>query len=182
MENGIDPSMFTLTNQKRDIDITGAGSLSFLKQYDIFLEIIAGLKNKLPNIKAVLCGDGEHRDGLKQMREEVSLQQNVELAGMKTPAETISLMQRSKIFLHPSSYEGFSTACLEALYGGLHVISFVKPMHHEIKNWHIVKTKDEMLQKTFELLSNDKTIYEPVLVNTMDDSARKMIELFGFND
>jgi len=54
IQNGIDPSMFTLTNQKKEIDIIGAGSLSFMKQYNIFLEIIAGLKNKLPDIKAVL--------------------------------------------------------------------------------------------------------------------------------
>ena len=54
-------------------------------------------------------------------------------------------MQRTKIFLHTSSYEGFSGACLEALYAGAHVISFCEPMKQKIDHWHIVKDEKEML-------------------------------------
>ncbi|HEX6845971.1 MAG TPA: glycosyltransferase, partial [Chitinophagaceae bacterium] len=107
--NGIDVSLFGQSGE-RNIDILGAGSLSFLKQYDIFLEVIAGLKTKMPGIKAVLCGDGEHADGIKKMREDFSLQQTLSLPGMLTITETIGLMQRAKILLHPSAYEGFSMA------------------------------------------------------------------------
>jgi glycosyltransferase involved in cell wall biosynthesis len=178
--NGVDPSMFSKEPVKKDVDIIGAGSLSFLKQYDIFLEVIAVLKKNKPGIKAVLVGDGEHADGLKKMHEQLSLQQNVELKGMLTPAETINLMQRSKIFLHPSSYEGFSTACLEALYAGAHVISFIKPMHHEIKNWHIVRSEVEMQQKALELLNASALDHEPVLAYSTDDNAASMMKLLGF--
>ena len=180
--NGVDPSMFSKEAVKKDVDIIGAGSLSFLKQYDIFLEVIAGLKNSKPDIKALLVGDGEHADGLKKMLEQLSLQQNVELKGLLTPVETIHLMERSKIFLHPSSYEGFSTACLEALYAGAHVISFVKPMHHEIKNWHIVSSKEEMQQKAMELLNTSTLDHEPVLAYSMDHNATSMMELLGLAD
>lgn len=180
--NGIEPSSFSTSTGVRDIDITGVGSLSILKQYDLFVEIVAELKKDLPTIKATLCGDGEDTDRIKEMRQDLSLTDNLEMPGMLTPSDAIKLMQRAKILLHPSSYEGFSMACLEALYAGAHVISFVKPMHHEIKNWHVVKTKDEMRKKATELLSDPATVYEPMLVYSMDDSARKMMDLLGFTD
>jgi glycosyltransferase involved in cell wall biosynthesis len=180
--NGIDLSMFSKEHIKRDIDIIGAGSLSFMKQYEIFLEVIAGLKKNIPAINAVLVGDGEHEEGLKRMHKQLSLQQNVEFKGMLTPAETIKLMQRSKILLHPSSYEGFSMAMYEALYAGAHVISFVKTMYHEIKNWHVVKTKKEMMAKALELLQQSDLDHQPVFTYSMDDSAATMMELLELAD
>jgi len=177
--NGIDLKMFDQQHPERDIDIIGAGSLSFMKQYDIFLDLIAALKRDRPGIKAVLVGDGEHAEGIKKLRRELSLEDNVELKGMLTPAETIKLMERSKILLHPSSYEGFSMAILEALYAGAHVISFVKMMYHDIKHWHVVKTKDEMLKKAIELLNSSQPDHTPVFTYSMDDSAVSMMKLLG---
>jgi len=40
--------------------------------------------------------------------------------------ELLEWMQRGKVFLHPSSYEGFGIVCIEALCSGAEVISFVK--------------------------------------------------------
>ena len=180
--NGIDISMFSKEPGLRDVDIMGAGSLSFMKQYDIFLEVVAELKKTKPGIKTVLVGDGEHAEGIKKMREDLSLKDNVELRGMLTPSETVQLMQRSKIFLHPSSYEGFSMAILEALYAGAHVVSFLKLMNHEIRNWHIVKTKDEMISKVKELLDEPKLDHDPVFTYSMDDSAASMVNLLGLID
>ncbi len=179
--NGIEPSMFEISDKLRDIDVLAVGSLSGLKQYDIFIEIIAALRKKLPALKAVLAGDGEERERLKKLAEDYHLLENLSMTGMLPPAEAIKLMQGAKVFLHPSSYEGFSMACLEALYAGAQVISFVKPMHHDIKNWHVVKTKEEMKQKTLEMLEKKKTLFEPVLVYTMDDSAAAMMNLLGFS-
>lgn len=178
--NGIEPSLFEISDKPRDIDVLAVGSLSILKQYNIFIEITAALRKKFPALKAMLAGDGEDRDRLKKLAADYHLQENLSMTGMLAPAEAIKLMQRAKIFLHPSSYEGFSMACLEALYAGAHVISFVKPMHHDIKNWHVVKTKEEMKQKALELLENKKILFEPVLVYTMDDSAAAMMNLLGF--
>jgi glycosyltransferase involved in cell wall biosynthesis len=180
--NGIDPSAFPAFTGVKDIDIIGVGSLSVLKQYDLFVQIITGLKESLPNISGMLCGEGEDTERIKKMRQDLSLSENLQMTGMLSPKVAIKMMQRAKILLHPSSYEGFSMACLEALYAGAHVISFVKPMHHEIRNWHIVQTKEEMKQKALELLTDTKTIYEPVKAYSMDDSAKKMMELLGLSD
>jgi glycosyltransferase involved in cell wall biosynthesis len=179
---GIDVSMYGDPRSIRDIDIIGAGSLSILKQYDIFVDVIAGLRDKVPEIKTVLCGDGEDAERISRMRETYSLQQNLELTGILTPREAIRMMQRSKIMLHPSSYEGFSMACYEALYAGAHVISFVKSMYKDIPHWHVVKSKEEMQQKAFELLNDPKLTNEPIFTYSMDDSAKKIIKLLELSE
>ena len=178
--NGIDVSIFSTNDLARDIDIIGVGSLSRLKQYDFFVEIVAGLKKKKPTLKAMLCGNGEDMERITRMRREHSLEDTIDMPGMLAPAEAIRMMQRAKIFLHPSSYEGFSSACLEALYAGAHVISFTKPMHHDIKNWHIVKIKEEMKQKAWELLNDPHIVYEPVMVYSMEDCVKKTMNSLGF--
>ena len=179
---GIDLSMYDGPRAIRNIDIIGAGSLSILKQYDIFVDVIAGLKNRMPEIKAVLCGVGEDTKRISNMHEAYSLQQNLELTGMLTPHETIRMMQRSRIMLHPSSYEGFSMACYEALYAGTHVISFVKSMYHDIPHWHVVRSKEEMQQKAFELLNDPKLDNDPIFTYSMDDSAKKIVNLLGLSE
>lgn len=176
--HGIDADLFDNYNAIKDIDIIGVGSLSIIKQYDLFLEIIAELKKYFLSIKATLCGDGEDKEHLKKMIADLSLKDNVEMTGLLQHKNAIQMMQRAKILLHPSSYEGFGTVCIEALYAGAHVISFVKPLNHEIKNWHIVKTKEEMVKKAWELLNNPDIKYERVLVNSIDKSAKKVIQLF----
>jgi glycosyltransferase involved in cell wall biosynthesis len=174
--------MYDIKNSIRDIDIIGVGSLSFLKQYDILVEVIAELKKHKPQIKGVLCGDGEAEEFIKGMRNDLSLQENLLLTGMVKPIEAIKLMQRSKILLHPSSYEGFGMSCYEALHAGCHVISFVKTMYRDIKNWYVVTSKEEMLQKALELMSEPQLDHEPIFTYSMDDSAKKMVNLLEFSE
>ena len=67
--------------------------------------------------------------------------------------------------------------CIEALYAGAHVISFTRAMNQNIPHWHIVSTKEEMINKAIELLQNKETEYTPVFPFDMNDSARKFIQL-----
>lgn len=176
--NGVDTSLFSDKPVAKNIDIVGAGSLSALKQYQIFVEVVRELKERFPNIKAVLCGGGEERIHLQHLIEKYNLKRNIFLTGKIPHNDVLLFMQRSRIFLHPSSYEGFSTVCLEALYGGAQVISFVKPMQHEIKNWHVVKTKEEMTGMALQILKDQNKLWEQILVYPIDESTKKIFKLF----
>ncbi|WP_153796382.1 glycosyltransferase family 4 protein [Foetidibacter luteolus] len=178
--NGIDTAMFDEMPAAKDIDVIGLGSMSFLKQYNLFVEIIAQIKKSLPGIKAMLCGDGEAMEQLKALIQANALTSNIELTGTLQQYQGLKMMQRAKILLHPSSYEGFSTACLEALFAGAHVVSFCKPMRHDIPHWHIVTSKEEMLQKVFDLLATPGIPFTPVLAYSIDDSAKQMMRLFDY--
>jgi len=178
---GIDISLFDSSKQEKDIDVIGVGALSVLKQYDLFVEIVAKLKEDLPGIKTMICGDGTEREYIDGMIKELGVGENLTVTGFIPHKESLKMMQRARILLHPSSYEGFGTVCLEALYAGAHVISFVQPMYCEIRNWHIVKTKEEMQLKALELLQDRNTKYESILTYTTDDAVKKVLKLFGYS-
>jgi glycosyltransferase involved in cell wall biosynthesis len=177
--NAIDVRSFRdAFTSERDIDILGAGGLIPLKQYDVFTDIVAGLQQSFPFVNAIHCGRGEEKENIHALIRKHGLDNNFKLLGATSHEELLGLMQRTKVFLHTSRYEGFSTVCLEALYAGAHVISFVRPMHREIKNWHIVKTREEMLAKAFDLLAAKDLQYERVPVYFMRDSAKQIMLLF----
>jgi glycosyltransferase involved in cell wall biosynthesis len=178
ISNGVDIDMFHKQEQPRTIDIMGAGSLIPLKQYNVFVAVVAALKKVVPRANAVLCGEGPEEKRLKESVKESGLEENITFAGKKPHAEVLQLMQQTKIFLHPSSYEGFGVVCLEALYAGAHVISFCKPMKKTIDHWHIVNSEQEMVKKALEILCNPQTEYKPVLVSTIDESANSVMKIF----
>lgn len=176
--NAVTPSIFSEYTGPRNIDIIGVGSLIPLKQYDLFVEVVTMLKKQNPLIRAVICGKGEEKEKLEWLIEQNGVQDNITLAGELPYKEVLQLMQRSKILLHPSSYEGFSGVCLEALYAGAHVISFANPKNEWIRHWHIVSDINEMRAVAEELLNDKGTLYRPVLAYDMNDSAAAFMQLF----
>jgi glycosyltransferase involved in cell wall biosynthesis len=180
--NGIESSLFPVERTERDITILGVGSLIPLKQYDVFIDVVKEIIKEIPVTNAMICGKGPQELQLQKLIEQHQLQNNITLGGEKSHAETLRLMQRTKVFLHTSNYEGFSTVCLEALYTGCHVISFIKPMRHDIDHWHIVETKLEMITKAIAILKSPGTLYTAVLPYTMDDSARAVMQLFDYRE
>lgn len=163
---------------KKDVDILAAGSLIPLKRYDIFISVLAEIKKKRPMFKALLIGEGPEKMELKKRIEEFNLETHVALAGELPYEEVLGYMQRTKVFLHPSSYEGFSGVCMEALSKGAHVISFCQPMKQSIQQWHIVKSADEMSEKALDILQNPATLYRPVVPYSMNETVRRMMKLF----
>ena len=176
---GVNPESFPSPNEERDIDIVAAGSLIPLKQYSMLLEVIAEIQKTIPSIKAVLIGEGPERKALEHLIGKYELQSNISLTGELPHIDVLKWMQRAKLFLHPSSYEGFGIVSIEALCAGCEVISFVRPMQKEIRNWHIVNDKDEMIARALVILKNPKSEYESIVPYTIEDTVRKMVEAFS---
>jgi glycosyltransferase involved in cell wall biosynthesis len=177
--SGIDTTLFGPEPIKRDIDVLGAGSLIPLKQYHLFVECIASLKNLFPGIHAVVCGKGPELEKLQAMVASLNLENNISFIGELPHTEVLALMQRSKVFLHPSNYEGFSTVLAEALYAGAHVVSFCKPMAKDFRHHHVVKTTAEMNAEVLALLNNKQRGHDPVLTHPAHQIAKNVISLFA---
>ena len=164
---------------KRDIDILGAGSLIALKRFDRFVEIIAAIKKQVPAVTAQLVGEGPEKEKILALIARHQLQDTIILTGEIPHPELLKLMQRAKILLHPSLYEGFSGVCQEALACGAQVISFCRAMKQEIDQWHIVNNDQEMIAVTVSLMQESSFANHPVIPFPMTDVAGKMMELFG---
>lgn len=165
-------------SSKRDIDIIGVGSLIPLKQFDLFIHIVRGAKKLFPDLRVLICGKGPEEDRLRSLIEKNGLSKNVRLTGELPHDEVLYLMRGSRILLHPSSYEGFSGVCVEALQCGVHVLSFCKPMKHDIPNWHVVDTTEMMKEKIYVLLGSE-LIHNSVNAYPVELAAMDVMKLFG---
>ena len=176
---GIDGKLFSTSIPVKDIDILGAGSLIPLKRYDIFIKVMAEIKKQLPLVKAILIGNGPEKENLIRQIRSSGLETTIQLTSELPYPEVLKHMQRAKVFLHTSSYEGFGAVCIEALQGGAHVISFTKPMNTDILHWQIAEGIEDMVQKALETLKKPDTEFFPVTPYTIEDSVKKMMKLFG---
>jgi glycosyltransferase involved in cell wall biosynthesis len=179
---GIRPGEYSEEYVIKENDILGVGSLIPLKQYHLFIEIIYEIKPFFPDIKAVLCGKGPEESKLRTLIEHYNLQENITLAGELSHDKILTIMKRSKVFLHTSNYEGLSVACLEALGSGCRVISFLRPMLHEIEHWCVFQTKEEMIEKAISILNDASLIYRPVFPFTAKESVKSLLRLYNYND
>jgi glycosyltransferase involved in cell wall biosynthesis len=175
---GIDVTLFGAGAANRDIDIMGAGSLIPLKQYDLFVKVIKSLVTEFPGLKTVICGNGPEMDNLKKQISKLGLEHNIELKGESPHPEVLAMMQRSKIFLHTSCYEGYSTVLSEALYAGCEVLSLVNGMNTRPPQHHVPDNAED-LPSIIKTLLNDKELkHEPVLIYTTGEIAARVTGLF----
>jgi glycosyltransferase involved in cell wall biosynthesis len=179
---GIDPDMFTEYTGEREVDILGAGSLIPLKQFYMLVELVNSLKEQFPQLKAVICGNGPEMKSIRSMVKDLGLESHITLAGELPHNEVLKLMQRSKILVHPSSYEGFGAVILEALYAGAQVVSLVRPMKADIQNWHIARSQADMVDVVSTILNEPVTGHTPVAPYLAKDSAKAMMGLFSYSE
>jgi glycosyltransferase involved in cell wall biosynthesis len=169
----------TQGNGERDIDIIGVGSLIPLKRYGIFIDTVEKIKEHHPTVKAVLIGKGPEESRLREMIAAKGLKDNITLAG-ELPHEQVPLfLRRSKLLLHPSVYEGYGVACLEALAAGCHVVSFIPVESKPVTHWNMVDTKEEMIHKCIEVLQLPGNAFYPVVHHRMEDCVSNVMKLYG---
>ncbi len=176
---GIDVTLFKNGPAKRDIDVLGAGSLIPLKQYHMFIQAIASLKIHFPEVKAVICGKGPEMELLQSLANSLRLNYNLLFVGELSHEEVLAMMQRSKVFLHTSNYEGFGSVMAEALYAGAHVVSFCKPMNKDYRHHYVVKDKEEMNATILSILKNTRRGHDPVRMFPIQQVAKSIISLFA---
>ncbi len=178
MENGINANTFPeLNTGERSVDVFGAGSLIPLKNYRLFIELMAELKQDYPQIKAQIAGGGEEKEILQKLVKELGLESNVRLSGPQSHAETLVWMNQSKVFLHTSHYEGNSTVLMEALYSGCRVMSTCALSHRETENLFVSTDRAQLKQQLLLALQDDQHATRRVVFNTMNETARRMVAL-----
>lgn len=139
---------------KKQYDIIGAGSLIPVKNYEMWIEVIAAIKRKKPNIKAILCGDGDEKTDLKALIEKYDLGTTIELAGQKKRKEVLNLMSESRLFLHTAKHEGQGYVFMEAMNKGLPILS--TPVGYALENEKIWKGTDpeKFAEEAIHILRN----------------------------
>jgi glycosyltransferase involved in cell wall biosynthesis len=176
---GIDVDSFHAIPSARQIDILGVGSLIPLKQFDQLIRLISRVAVFHPGVKAIICGEGPERKKLQELIHDYNLDGQVELSGELDHPAILSIMQHSKLLVHPSSYEGFSTVCAEALYAGAQVVSYCKPMCIDFDHHHVVHNQEEMEYKVRQLLNDESINQDRVLTYPINETCNKILSLYN---
>ena len=92
---------------QKNWNFLGAGNLIELKNYTVFIEVFARLRNENPEIKAVLAGEGPEREKLEGLCKNLNLGDSFHFAGKLDREILMKYMTQSDIFFHPSKTEGF---------------------------------------------------------------------------
>ncbi|MBC7100423.1 glycosyltransferase family 4 protein [Methanothermobacter tenebrarum] len=122
--NGVDfHKIRKVAPKDENLDIVYVGRLISHKNVDVLLKAIALLKNRIPDIKCGIIGNGPEKEHLIGLSKKLDISNNVKFFGfIEKDEEVYSYMKSSKIFVLPSTREGFPNTILEANSCGLPAI------------------------------------------------------------
>jgi glycogen(starch) synthase len=113
---GVEPSPFpTAVEPAGRPVLLFVGRLIHDKGADLALEAFARLRDRFPDARLLVAGDGEERSALEALAGALGISGAVEFLGWVRPAEMPSLMRRSTLLLMPSRWrEPFGLVAVEA--------------------------------------------------------------------
>jgi glycosyltransferase involved in cell wall biosynthesis len=166
-----------VSNCERDIYLLAVGSLIPLKNYSLFIKLIERIKQEYPDIKCILAGTGPEELILKQLAKEKGLEKNINFTGILIRSEIFKLMQRSKIFIHPSKFEGSGYVFAEALANGLNIVSFNVGYAQPHPKWFIAEDEEDFINITLNLLTS-KLDFNAVNAFPLTETVKRYASLY----
>ncbi|WP_087036072.1 glycosyltransferase family 4 protein [Thermococcus litoralis] len=163
--NGVDFKKIQEIEPSNDqSDVIFVGRIIKEKNVSLILKALATIKQELPDIRAVIIGDGPERKSLENLSSKLGIQKNVEFLGfLKKHDDVIAYMKSSKVFAFPSLREGFGIVVIEANASGLPVVTVDYEMNAskelviEGKNGFIAKVDErDFAEKILIALENKR--------------------------
>jgi glycosyltransferase involved in cell wall biosynthesis len=127
--NGVDQkriaAIFPATDRS---DLIFAGRLIREKHADLLVRAFVILSKEHPELTLLVIGDGPERESLLGLTRELGLGERIRILGFEAEHDDlIARMKASKVFVLPSTREGFGITALEALACGLPVVTVDHP-------------------------------------------------------
>ena len=132
LPHGIDPRRFPIANEETkaaakealglsptDLVATYVGRMDSPKNEEWMLDVADQSRDRLPNLKIVLVGEGPHEIMLRRRVSQMKLEKRVVLLGHRDP---MPIYHAADALLLPSLREGFSLVCAEAMSTGIPVL------------------------------------------------------------
>ena len=101
--------------------VSTVGRLTAIKQHELFLDTIARVARRHPNVVALIAGDGERRAELEALAASLGVADRVRWLGWRRDLATI--YGATDVFLLTSRNEGTPVAIIEAMASGVAVVS-----------------------------------------------------------
>lgn len=179
---GFDATIF-MPNQEieKKYDLIFIGRLSEIKRADRLLKAIKLAKEKLPNLNAVIVGDGPSKKELQRLAKKLHIDADIHFVGWQNNVHT--WLQKSRCFVLTSDSEGLSQALIQAMMCGLPAITSdvgdLGDLLQNNENGYLVTelSTEEFSNKFVRLLINDeqyKKFSDHALQNTRKFSVENV--------
>lgn len=169
-----------LKNKSNKILIGTVGRLSVQKGIDVFISAIAELIYKNKNIFAIIIGEGELNEELKDLSRSLNIEDNVKFLGYRS--DVIELISQMDFIVLASRWEGFPLTPIETFSVGKAIIVSNIEGNNEIVNDEyngLLFEKDNIneLKDKMEILVEDTEKR-----NILEQNAKKTFnEKFSYN-
>lgn len=177
---GVDAREFNNQEQtNRTIDIIGVGNLGPVKRYDVFVNIIAEIRKIKNDVSAEIIGDGEFRSALQRQIDRLGLSDHIRLAGTLPRKQVLQRLQKAKVLLHTSSYEGQGYVYLEALASGCGIAALNRGYLPDSGKVIAVEQDEDLATACLSLLNKsfDGRSFVPVPV---EQTVKEYLQLYNF--
>lgn len=144
-------------------DVIFAGRLFSHKNVDMLIKSIAALNENRPDIKCLIIGDGSEEKNLEALTQKLNLEKNIKFFGfLENHDDVYALMKSSKVFVLPSTREGFGIVVIEANACGIPVITInhkdnaARDLIEEGKNGFVCQlNEEEIAKRIIRILENN---------------------------
>jgi glycosyltransferase involved in cell wall biosynthesis len=129
IENSVDVDHIRkLPKANHASDLIFAGRLADTKHVDQLISAVAKIRKTYNNILLTVVGDGPERKNLELLANKLKLEKNVLFTGFfENHDDMLRYVKASKMFVLPSSREGFGIVVIEANAAGIPVITVDEP-------------------------------------------------------
>lgn len=166
-----------------DNNILFVGRLEKVKGVRYLIEAVPLIIKKVPNIQLYILGDGQEKDSLFKLVNDIGLSNNIHFIGWQKSDDLKRYYRKSSVVIIPSIWpENFPTVCLEAMSIGRPVIGTkvggIPEIIDDKVNGYLVKPKDsgQIAEKVIKLLL-DKN-----LLKFMSKNSRIKSEKYNVNN
>jgi glycosyltransferase involved in cell wall biosynthesis len=126
--NWVDSSLYNLprlsdSRNNHNIKLLYLGWITKDKGVFDLIEAIKLIRLQVPNLKVIMCGDGDDRIELEDIIERQGLASYFTFRGWVKHEEKLELLANCDFFVLPSHAEGFPNSVLEAMASGLPIIT-----------------------------------------------------------
>jgi glycosyltransferase involved in cell wall biosynthesis len=151
--NGIEIEKYEYSADKQQL-IVVLGRLVSYKRVDKAIEIFKKVKERIPDVKLAIIGDGPDKRRLLTLAGD----RDIKFMGFVSEEEKLRMLQRAKILLTCSEFEGFGIVPIEAFACGAFPVVSDIPAHREVVGEYgfVFRDTPQAVQKICDLLSDEE--------------------------
>ncbi len=175
-QNEFDLPKMDISKEKKTYDLIYMGNFVIEKDLPLWVDVVEKVKEKLPNIKTVMLGDGVLFEDIKGRIAEKRLGENIELVGRKE--NVYDYVNKSKLNMMTSKTEGLPMVVVETMACGVPSIvpnvGDISDLVKNNKNGIVVDSRnpEEFAKKIVELLSDN-----PAYIKMSKEAVKSIEEM-----